>query len=117
MASQTRSTSDNLIPSSSYTEQSREAHLRLSRAAATWGWRWRQHGVEGGGVEGGGGGAEVGGGVEGGGTEVGQSDGAKPNFTAIRVLCRRRYPSYIWYIIGIGSCHSADTKNFIYGIG
>jgi hypothetical protein len=52
-------------------------------------------------VEGGGDGAEVGGGVEGGGDiEVGQPDGAKPNFTMIRVSCRWGYfpyTRYYWY--------------------
>jgi hypothetical protein len=61
--------------------------------------------VEGGSVEGGGGveggGAEGGSGVEGGGAEVGQPDGAKENFTVIRVSCRRGYSSYTRYIIGI----------------
>jgi hypothetical protein len=81
------------------------------------GWRWRLCDVEGGGggtkgggVEGGGGsadvgsgieggGVEVGGGVGGGGAEVGQPDGAKPNFTAIRVSRRRGYSPYtrFWY--------------------
>jgi hypothetical protein len=70
------------------------------------GWWWWRHGVEGGG-----------GGIEGGSAEVGQPDGAKPNFTVIRVLRWRRYSPYTWYIIGIGWCNSADTKNFIHGIG
>jgi hypothetical protein len=49
-------------------------------------------------VEGGGDGAEVGGDVEGGGgAEVGQPDGAKPNFTMIRVSCRWGYFPYTWY--------------------
>jgi hypothetical protein len=73
------------------------------------GWWWQRCGVEGGGVEGGGG-------IEGGSAEVGQPDGAKPNFTTIRVLHRRGYSPYIRYIIGIGWRNSADTKNFIYGI-
>jgi hypothetical protein len=71
----------------------------------------------GGGVEGGGSGAEVGsgveggsaevgggvmgGGVEGGGAEVGQPDGAKLNFTTIRVSCRRGYSPYTQHILGI----------------
>jgi hypothetical protein len=70
-------------------------------------------GVEGGGanvgngVEGGGGSAEVGsgvevGGVEGGSAEVGQPDGAKPNFTVIRVSRQRGYSPYTRYIFGIG---------------
>jgi hypothetical protein len=71
-------------------------------------------GVEGGDVEGGG---VEGGRVEGGGAKVGQPDGAKPNFTAIRVSRRRGYSLYIRYISGISLRNSADTKNFIYGIG
>jgi hypothetical protein len=51
---------------------------------------------------GGGGGAEGGGGVEGGGAKVGQPDGAKQNFTVIRVSRRRGYSPYTRYIIGIG---------------
>jgi hypothetical protein len=75
------------------------------RALGIWG-----RGVEGGGggaelgsgVEGGGGGGtELGGGVEGGGgTEVGQPDGAKLNFTTIRVSRRwgySPYTRYYWY--------------------
>jgi hypothetical protein len=46
-------------------------------------------GVEGGDVEGGG---VEGGRVEGGGAKVGQPDGAKPNFTVIRVSRRRGTP-------------------------
>jgi hypothetical protein len=57
----------------------------------------RASGIWGRNVEGGGGGVEGGGG-----TEVGQPDGAKPNFTAIRVLRRWGYSPYTWYIIGIG---------------
>jgi hypothetical protein len=56
-------------------------------------------------------------GIEGGGAEVGQPNGAKPNFTMIRVSCRWGYSPYTRYIIGIGWRNSADTKNFIYGIG
>jgi hypothetical protein len=75
------------------------------RASGIWG-----RGVEGGGVgaevgasvEGGGSGAEVGGGVEGGGVEVGQPDGTKPNFTAIRVSRRRGYSPYTRYNFCIG---------------
>jgi hypothetical protein len=64
-------------------------------------------GVEGGGTEGGGGiegGGDIkgGGGVEGGGVEVGQPDGAKKNFTVIRVSHLRGYSPYTRYIIGIG---------------
>jgi hypothetical protein len=47
------------------------------------------------------GGAEVGGDIEGGDAEVGQPDGAKPNFTAIRVLCWRGYSPYTRYIFCI----------------
>jgi hypothetical protein len=54
------------------------------------------------GIEGGGGSAEVGGGVEGGDAEVEQPDGAKPNFTVIRVSCRWGYSPYTRYIFGIG---------------
>jgi hypothetical protein len=68
-------------------------------------------GIEGGGVEGGGGG------IEGGGVEVGQPDGAKQNFTVIRVLHWRDYSHYTRYIFGIGWIMSADTKNEIYTIG
>jgi hypothetical protein len=46
-------------------------------------------------------GVEGGDGVEGGGdTELGQSDGVKPNFTVIRILCRwgySPYTRYYWY--------------------
>jgi hypothetical protein len=42
------------------------------------------------------------GGIEVGGAKVGQPDGAKPNFTAIRVLRRRGYSPYTRYIFGIG---------------
>jgi hypothetical protein len=67
------------------------------QASGIWG-----HGDKGGGsgaevggsVEGGGDGAEVGGSVVGGGAEVGQPDGAKPNFTVIRVLHRRGFSPY-----------------------
>jgi hypothetical protein len=45
-------------------------------------------GVKGGGLEGGGGG------IEGGGAKVGQPNGAKPNFTVIRVSRRRGYSPY-----------------------
>jgi hypothetical protein len=41
-------------------------------------------------------------GIEGGGAEVGQLDGVKPNFTAIRVSRRWGYSPYTRYIIGIG---------------
>jgi hypothetical protein len=76
-------------------------------------------GVEvGGDVEGGGGIIEGGGGVEGGGgAELGQPDGAKWNFTAIRVSRRRGYSPYTRDIFGIGWIMSADTNNEIYGIG
>jgi hypothetical protein len=50
--------------------------------------------VEDGGVEGGG--------IEGGGVEVGQPDGAKQNFTVIRVSHRWGYSPYTRYIFGIG---------------
>jgi hypothetical protein len=60
-----------------------------ARGRASWIWG---HGMEGGddGVEGAGG------------AEGGQPNGAKANFTAIRVSHRRGYSSYTWYIIGIG---------------
>jgi hypothetical protein len=69
-------------------------------------------GIEGGSVEGGGGveggdnSAEVGGGIEGGGVEGGggevvQPDGAKQNFTMIRVSHGRGYSRYTRYIFGI----------------
>jgi hypothetical protein len=67
------------------------------------GWRRWWHGVEGGG------------GVEG--RKIGQLDGAKPNFTAIRVLRWWGYSLYTRYVIGIGWHSAADTKNVIYGIG
>jgi hypothetical protein len=61
----------------------------------------RASGIWGCGMEGGGSGAEVGGGINGGGdAEVGQPDGAKPNFTMIRVLRRwgySPYTRYYWY--------------------
>jgi hypothetical protein len=57
-------------------------------------------GVKGGSFERGGGGIE-GGGVEGGGTAVGQPDGAKPNFTVIRVSRQQGYSPYTQYIFGI----------------
>jgi hypothetical protein len=44
----------------------------------------------------------LGGGIEGGGAEVGQPDGAKSNFTAIRVSRRWGYSPYTRYIFGIG---------------
>jgi hypothetical protein len=59
--------------------------------------RGRASGIWGRDKEGGGGGIEGGGSVE-----VGKPDGAKLNFTAIRVSCRRGYSPYTWYIIGIG---------------
>jgi hypothetical protein len=58
------------------------------------------------------------GGVEGGGgAEVGQSDGAKQNFTVIRVLRQRGYSPYTRGIFSIGWIMSADTNTEIYGIG
>jgi hypothetical protein len=44
---------------------------------------------------------EVGGGGEGGNAEVGQPDGAKPNFTVIRVSRLWGYSPYTRYIFGI----------------
>jgi hypothetical protein len=65
--------------------------------------RGRALGIWGHGMEGGGGGAEIGSGVEGaGGAKGGQPDGAKLNFTVIRVLRWRGYSSYTRYIISIG---------------
>jgi hypothetical protein len=64
-------------------------------------------GVEGGDIKGGGGSAEVGSGidkgnVDGGGAKVGHPDGAKPNFTTIRVLCWWGCSPYTRYVFGTG---------------
>jgi hypothetical protein len=81
----------------------------LGAASGIWGRGAERGGAEvSSGVEGGEGDAEVGGGGEGGGgsaevdgAEVGQPDGAKPNFTVIRVSRRRGYSPYTRYIFGI----------------
>jgi hypothetical protein len=56
---------------------------------------------------------EVGGGGEGGDAEVGQPDGAKPNFTVIRVSRRQGYSPYSTFLVSVELCQPIPIMRFM----